>query len=142
MSAEKLYSEIFEEFDKAPTKQERINVLRKHDHIRFRSFLVAAFNPGIQFEVEVPNYRPAKEPAGLNFSYLDIEMNKLYRFVKNHPAKPEGLTPQKQKQLLLVILESLHKDEAELLVRLIKKDLGIKFLTPNLVKEAFPDINV
>jgi hypothetical protein len=140
MSAEKLYSEIFEEFDKATNKQERINVLRKYDHPRFRSFLQAAFHPGIIFDVEVPRYRPAVEPAGMNFAYLDSEMLKMYRFVKNHPSRPAGLTADKQKQLLLVVLESLHKDEAELLVKLIKKDLEVKFLTPNLVKETFPGL--
>ena len=140
MSAEKLYSEIFEEFDKATTKQERINVLRKYDHPRFRSFLQAAFHPGIIFDVEVPKYRPAVEPAGMNFAYLDSEMLKMYRFVKNHPSRPAGLTADKQRQLLLVVLESLHKDEAALLVKLIKKDLEVKYLTANLVKETFPGL--
>lgn len=140
MSAEKLYSEIFEEFDKATTKQERMNVLRKYDHPRFRSFLQAAFHPGIVFDVEVPKYRPAVEPAGMNFAYLDSEMLKMYRFVKNHPSRPVGLSADKQKQLLLVVLESLHKDEAALLVKLIKKDLEVKYLTANLVKETFPGL--
>jgi len=42
----------------------------------------------------------------------------------------------------LVILESLHKEEAFLLVRMLRKDLAIKFLTPKLIKEAFPDIDI
>jgi hypothetical protein len=41
---------------------------------------------------------------------------------------------------LVVILESLHKDEAALLVKLLKKNLGIKHLNLNLVIEAFPGI--
>ena len=140
MSSEKLYSEILEDFAKASTKDERIAVLRKNYHIRFAEFLQMAFHPEIKFDVEIPPYRPANEPAGLNFAYLDTEMSKLYRFIKNHPKRPEGLTPHKQKQLLLVVLESLHKDEAELLVNLIKRDLAIKYLTKNLVMEAFPGI--
>jgi hypothetical protein len=67
-------------------------------------------------------------------------MDKIYRFLKNHPSRPEGLTPEKQSSLLVVILESLHKDEAELFVKLINRDLQIKFLTANLVKEAFPGL--
>jgi hypothetical protein len=140
MSAEKLYSEIFEDFDKCTTKNERIALLRKHDNSRFRSFLQTAFLPGIEFDVKIPKYRPAVEPAGLNFTYLDNEMDKIYRFLKNHPSRPEGLTPEKQSSLLVVILESLHKDEAELFVKLINRDLQIKFLTANLVKEAFPGL--
>ncbi len=140
MSAEKLYSEILEEFQNVTTKQERLAILKKYDHPRFRIFLQAAFNPSIEFEVEIPPYRPAIEPAGLNFTYLDAEMIKLYRFVKNHPSKPAGLTKEKQKQLLLVILESLHKDEADLLTKVIRKKLDVKFLTPALVNEAFPGL--
>jgi len=140
MSAEKLYSEIFEEFDKVTTKQERINILRKYDHPRFRLFLTAAFHPEVQFDVEIPTYRPALEPAGLNFTYLDSEMAKIYRFLKNHPERPQGLTPEKAKQLLLVVLESLHKDEAELFTRLIRKNLGVKHLNSKLVEEAFPGL--
>lgn len=142
MSSDKLYSEIFEEFEKAESRADKINVLRKNDHPRFRDFLVAAFNPVFQFEVEVPKYRPAPEPAGLNFTYLDIEVPKLYRFIKGHPKKASNISPEKQKSLLTVVLESLHKDEADLLVRCIKKDLNIKFLTPKLIKEAFPNINL
>lgn len=138
MSAEKLYSEIIEEFEKAETKQQRVAILRKYDHPRFRTFLQAAFNPNIEFDVPIPNYRPAVEPAGMNFAYLDAEMTKMYRFVKNHPARPKGLTTDKQRQLLLVILESLHKDEAALLVKVLQKKLEVKFLTPNLINEALP----
>lgn len=140
MSVEKLYSEILEEFQLATTKQERIAILKKYDHQRFRDFLIAAFHPNIQFDIEPPSYRPAPEPAGLNYTYLDMEMNKIYRFVKFHPMKPKELTAEKQKQLLLVILESLHKDEAELLVKVFNKKLDVKFLTPNLINEAYPNL--
>jgi len=141
MSAEKLYSEIFEEFDNAPNRAEKINVLRKHDHPRFRDFLVMAFNPKIKFDVEIPKYRPAPEPAGLNWTYLDMEMSKMYRFVHGHPLST-NLTEDKKKALLTVVLESLHKDEAELLVKMLSKNLQIKFLTPKMISEALHGINI
>lgn len=140
MSVDKLYSEIIDEFKNAKTKQDRINVLRKHDDPRFRTFLKAAFDPKIQFDTPIPRYRPSVEPAGLNYTYLDSEMSKLYRFVKNHPSRPAGLTSEKQKQLLVVILESLHKDEADLLVKVLQKKLEVNFLTPNLINEALPGV--
>jgi hypothetical protein len=43
---------------------------------------------------------------------------------------------------MIVILEALHKDEADLLARVLKKDIGIKYLTPKICKEAFPDIDI
>lgn len=142
MSNEKLYSEILEEFKLAKSDDERVHILRKYDHPRFRSFLQASFHPNIQFEVEIPRYKPAVEPAGLNYTYLDNEMSKMYRFVKNHPAKPQGLTKEKQKALLLVVLESLHRDEAELVIKMIHKDLKIQNLNTEIIKKAFPGLMV
>ena len=140
----KLYSEILAEFDTAPTRADKIAVLHKNDHPRFRSFLAMVYNPELKFEVEIPTYRPAVEPAGLNYTYLDIEMPRMYRFIPGHP-KLEGtvLDEKRKKSLLTIVLESLHKDEAELLVKAItKKDLGVKFLTSRIIKEAYPDINI
>lgn len=136
MSSEKLYSEILDEFEQATTKNDRIAVLRKHWHARFQEFLEYAFNPAIEFDVGIPKYRPAVEPAGLNHTYLDLEVSKLYRFIKGHPKRPENLTPAKQKKLLTTVLESLHKDESALLVKLFNKDLEVKFLTIKLIQEA------
>ncbi len=140
MIYDRLYSEIMDEFRAATTRPERIAVLRKYDHDRFREFLRLAFNPNVVFDVPVPEYRPAIEPAGLNYTYLHNEVPKLYRFIKDHPQRSPDLTEKKLVSLLIVLLESLHKDEAALLVGLIKKDLGVKYLTKQIVMEAFPGI--
>ena len=138
MIKEKMMTEILDEFEKAQNKQERLAVLRKYDNKNFREFLWHALEPTIEYDVEIPTYRPAVEPAGLNYTYLSIEVKKLYRFIKNHKLRPVGLTPEKQKQLLVVVLQSLHKDEAELLVKILQKKFKIPNLTIKLVQEAFP----
>ena len=140
MSANKLYSEIFEDFASAPTREAKVAVLRKHGDWNFKEFLNLAFNPDIKFEIASPDYRPSVEPAGLNYQYLDAIMKKMYIYVVGHQRKPTGFSPRKQTSMLTVQLESLHKDEARLLAGVFKKDLGVAFLTPNMVKEAFPDL--
>ena len=137
-----LYSEIFDEFDKAETRADKIAVLRKHDHPRFREFLWYVFSPEVKFDVTVPKYKPSVEPAGLNMSYIHMEVPRLYRFVINHPKRPAGLHGKKQENLFIGILESVHKSEADLLVKMVKKDLGIKYLTDKIIEEAFPGINL
>jgi hypothetical protein len=138
MLKNKLYTEILQEFDEAKTRADKIAVLREYGHERFREFLRYCFDPQIEFDVVLPEkYRPAPEPAGLNYSYLHIEVPKLYKFIKNHPKRPAGYTGKKQTQDILVLLESLHKDEAILLVKMIKKDLSIKFLTEKILEEAY-----
>lgn len=137
-----LFFEIFEKFEKAEKRADKIELLRKNADSNFIEFLIIAFNPNIEFDVEIPNYKPSPDPAGLNYLYLHSEVKKLYRFIKGHPNRSPNLTPKRQKELLLQVLEGLHKDDAELLVRCIKKDLRIPFLTKKLVKETFPGIDL
>jgi hypothetical protein len=137
---EYLYSEILDMFQKAETRKDKIAVLKRFEHPTFKKFLDYTFNPEIKFDVEIPEYKPSCDPAGLNVMYLDDELARVYRFIEGHPKRAAGLTPKKQTELLLVILESLHKDEAELYVRMLKKDLKIPFLTKKLLKEVYPDL--
>jgi hypothetical protein len=142
MSSELLYSEIFEKFETLSTRAEKIEYLRKVANKPFIEFLTGAFNPNVQFDVDIPNYRQSFDPAGLSMTYLDSEMQRLYRFVVGHPRRAENLSAKKKTELLLVVLESLHKDEAKLLVDLLTKKVKVKGLTPKLVHEAFPEIYV
>jgi hypothetical protein len=136
-----LYFEIIELFQKAETRKDKIAVLQKYGSTSFQDFLYCVFSPDIKFDVEIPQYRPAIEPAGLNFTYIHNEMSKIYRFIVGHPKRSPDLTGKKQQQLLTVILESLHKDEAELFVKMMKKDLDVKYLSQQIVREAFPNLN-
>lgn len=137
-----LYHEIFDKLQTLNTREEKIQLLRKNSTIQFKDFLRGLFDPNIKFDVEIPEYRPSIEPAGLNYSSLHTEMNRAYIFVIGHPKSPTGLTAQKKMAILKNMLESVHKNEAELLIGMLKKNLKIKSLTPKLVNEAFPDINV
>jgi len=71
-----------------------------------------------------------------------MEMKKVYRFIKNHPGRPAGLSADRQTSLLKNVLESLHKDEAELMIKMIHKNLGIEELNKKIVKEAFPNLDL
>jgi hypothetical protein len=143
MNFNRLYPEIFDEFQKAPTRKEKIDVLRKYDNGRLREFLFFMFSPNIKFDVEIPkSYKVNPEPAGLTMSTLHMEVTRLYRFVQGHPKRAVGLTGVKQQNLLINVLESIHKDEAELLIKVMKREVKIPYLTLQIVKEAFPGINL
>ena len=142
MNSNLMYHEVIQLFQETEKRSEKIEVLRKHADANFLTFLKMAFDPQIIFDAEIPVYKPSIIPAGLNDVYLHNEVSKLYRFIKNHPRRPEGLTAAKQKSLLVFLLESLHKDEAELLIRCMNKDLKVPFLTPKLIKEAFPNLDL
>jgi len=138
MIKNRLMFEILDEFENTKTESERIALLQKYDTHQFRNFLKHALDTTIEYDVEIPKYRPAPEPAGLNYTYLSMEIDKLYRFIKGHPSRPEGLTPEKQKQILLVLLESLHEKEAEILVKVLQGKFKVNFLTQKLIQKALP----
>ncbi len=137
-----LFSEIIEEFNKANGREARVAVLQKYGvNPWFREFLNYAFNPRIRFDIgQIPTYKPAPEPAGLNFTNLSNEFRRLYIFVDGHPKRTAKLDAKHEERILNVLLSSLHKDEAELLVKLFSKNLGVKYLTARIVKEAFPNM--
>lgn len=135
-----MFHEMIQNISKCSTKQQVISLLHQYGDPRFKSFLQAAYSPRVVFETPIPKYRPAPEPEGLNWTLLENEINKLYRFVKNHPAKPKGLNIKKQQELLTVVLESLHKDEADLLVKAMTKQLKIPNLNEEIINEVFPGL--
>ena len=135
-----LFSEIVTEFTKCRARDKRIEVLRKYgDNRWFLEFLNYAFNPRIQFDIDtIPSYKPAVEPAGLNYASLTNEIRRLYIFIIGHPKRTGK--PRKEAQLLYTLFSSLHRDEAALLVKLFAKDLEVPYLSAKLVKEAFPQL--
>jgi len=142
MPSEKLYSEIIEEFKKETTKEGRLEVLRKYTKYRFHEFLFGVFSDKVKFDVEIPQYRPSELYAGANDTYINIEFKRMYLFITGHPKRPPDLTKEKQTKLLKGILEALHKDEAALYIKMLKKDLEVPYLTKKLVKEAFPNLDI
>jgi len=137
-----MYHEVFDLFEKAEKRADKVNVLRTHADQNFLQFLIAAFDKNIVFDVEIPKYKPSVDPAGLNMLYLHNEVPKMYLYIVGHPRRPEGYGGEKQSNKLASILEGLHADEADLMVRCIKKDLKIPFLTPNLIKQTFTGIDL
>lgn len=142
MPSEKLYSEIIEEFKKETTKEGRLDVLRRYTQYRFHEFLFGVFNDKVKFDVEIPQYRPSELYAGANDTYINIEFKRMYLFIAGHPKRPPDLTKDKQSKLLKSILEALHKDEAVLYIKMLKKELEVPYLTKKLVKEAFPNLDI
>jgi hypothetical protein len=50
------------------------------------------------------------------------------------------LNEQRKNELLIQLLESLEPRESEVIIGIMRKDLGVKGLTYNFVKECFPNM--
>ena len=133
--------EIFDEFEAAASKKEKMDVIGKNLSKTLHDVLLLTFHPDCQWLIdEVPdNYKITDIPAGMSRCQLSTEIRKLYLFQKGH-ATAESLNPRKQNELLIQLLESLEPREAEVVIGIFKKDQGVKGLTYKFVKEAFPNM--
>jgi hypothetical protein len=134
--------EILDEFETAKSKKEKMAVIEKNLNRTLVQVLELTYHPSFQWLVtEMPeNYKiPTDILPGLSPQSLSTQLRRLYLFRKGDPTA-ENLTPQKRKELLLQLLESIEPREAEVVIGIFNKDLGVKGLDYKFVKEAFPNL--
>jgi hypothetical protein len=132
--------EIFDEFARAETKEQKRKVLIDNSSTTLVTVLQLVFHPNFQWKVkEKPAaYIKPNTVPGVAHANMESALHRLYLFQQGHPTA-EKLTPKKQQELLLVLLESLEPREADVVIGIFKKDLGIKGLTYKFVKDIFPN---
>ena len=133
--------EIFDEFEEAASKKEKLQVIEKNLSKTLVQVLELAFHPDYQWLInEMPaEYKIPDTLPGISRCQLSTEIRKLYLFRKGDDTA-ERLSEEKRKQLLLQLIESLEPREAEVVIGILNKDLGVKGLNYKFVKEAFPQL--
>ena len=134
--------EIVDEFEKAKTRQAKKTVLEKHKDIPVLQHLLrGTFDPKVQWTIiEEPDYaKDVETPEGQEPNTLYQEIPNCSIFVKGHPSSAK-LKPERAKQILIQILESLGDSEAALYMQMLKKKSKVKGLTSKLVLEVFPNM--
>ena len=128
--------EVLDEFAAAGSKKEKLDVLAKNWTPTLMQVLQLAYHPDIKWKVKD---RPAKYKTpdtlpGVSYSNMNAELRRLYLFREGDPAA-ERLTEEKRQELLLIMLESLEPREADVILGIFKKDLGVKGLTYKFVRD-------
>ena len=136
-----MISEVLQKAHNAKTKAQKIKILQENNTPALRSIFVANFDESLQPRVplgeEVP-YRKNDAPKGTEHTMLEKEANKLYYFYK---GGADNLKTIKVESMFIQMLEGLHADEAEVVVKAINGTLHKKYrITQATVKEAFPSI--
>ena len=134
--------EVFDEFEMAWSKQEKMKVIERNLSPLLVEVLRLTFHPDFQWKVkEYPeNYiEDYTKHGGLSECQLNTELRKLYMFQSGNPTA-EKLTERKQRELLIQLLESIEPREAEVVMGIFRKDQGVDGLTYEFVKEAFPEM--
>jgi hypothetical protein len=134
--------EVLDEFELATNKKERMLVIEKNLSKTLVQVFELAYHPQIEWLMhEMPNnYKiPTDTLPGISTAQLSNQLRKMYMFRKGDQMA-EKLTPQKRNELLLQILESLEPREAEVIIGIFQKDLGVRGLDYKFIKEAFPEL--
>ena len=134
--------EILDEFEEATSKKEKMSVIERNLSKTLVQVLELTYHPQYEWLIkEMPeNYMiPNDVLPGISLAQLSTEIRKLYMFRKGD-AMAEKLTPQKRNELLIQLLESLEPREAEVIIGIFQKDLGVKGLNYKFIKEAFPNL--
>jgi hypothetical protein len=134
--------EVFDDFENAKSKKDKMGVIQQNLSQTLVKVLELTFHPQIQWKVkELPdNYKvPTDMLPGLTYDSLNAQLRRLYMFREGDPTA-ESLTPRRREELLLQILESIEPREAEVILGIFQKDLGVKGLDYKFVKEAFPNL--
>lgn len=133
--------EVFDEFEMANSKKDKLKVIEKNLSPLLVTVLELTFHPNFRWKVkEMPdNYKVQEDSKlpGLSRCQLSTEIRKLYMFQEGNQTA-ESLSPKKQNELLIQLLESLEPREAEVVMGIFRKNQGVPGLDYKFVKEAFP----
>lgn len=131
--------EILEEFGKQTTKAKRIEVLKKHANVpAFKDVLRGIFDDSLEFLLPEgkPPYTP-NIPESVPSTLLKKHKEFGY-FVKGGVDQPQ----YKRENIFIRLLESIHPQDAEVVLSMVNKKSPVKFLTKNLIEETFPNLIV
>ena len=128
--------EILEEFGKQTTKAKRIEVLNKYGNVpAFKDVLRGIFDDSLEFLLPEgkPPYTP-NIPESVPSTLLKKHKEFGY-FVKGGVDQPQ----YKRENIFIRLLESIHPQDAEVVLSMVNKKSPVKFLTKNLIEETFPN---
>jgi len=131
--------EVFQQLEQQTTKAKRKEVLLKHkDMAALRDILRGMFDDKIVFLLPegkppyTPN-RPESTPSTLLRKHREFGW-----YVKGGPGR--DLPSFKREKMFIELLESIHPDDALIVLAMVSKKSPIKGLNKKLVQEVFPNL--
>jgi len=133
-------NEILDLVHEQETEEDKIKVLQQYANDALKTLLIWNFDESIISLLpsgEVP-YQPNESPLGVDHSSLRRDYKNLYNFVK---GGNDSLSKIRRETIFIQILESLHPNEAEVLILVKDKKLEDKYdISLDIVQKAYPDI--
>lgn len=133
-------SEILDLASKQRSNAKKVEVLQRYKTDALMSILIWNFDESVISmlpEGPVP-FKPNDAPAGTEHTSIRSESRNFYNFVK---GGNDSLSKTRRETIFIQILETLHPEEAQLLVLCKDKQLQSKYkITKQVVADAFPEI--
>ena len=133
-------NEILDLVHEQETEENKVKVLQEYANDALKTLLIWNFDESIISLLpsgEVP-YQPNESPLGVDHSSLRRDYKNLYNFVK---GGNDSLSKIRRETIFIQILESLHPNEAEVLILVKDKKLEDKYdISFDIVQKAYPDI--
>ena len=128
-------AEIVNTARKAETVEEKVAVLKENDSTQLRDIL--ALMCDARWTFDLPETAPPYTESDINESHglLYREMRKMPYFVEQR-QDGKGMNRVKKEQIFIQMLESIDKEDAQLLVRTIAKE-PYPDLSPEVINKAF-----
>ena len=133
-----LLPEVFEKASKIISKKERIDFLRANNSAPLRDILRIQYDPTVVSQLP-EGEPPYKKDDGV-YGYSPSSLHKEYKMFKYFFKGGSDIDQMKREKMFINLLESVHHDEADILIKAKDRQLDIKGLSKILVKEAFPNL--
>ena len=142
--AKPMISEVLSKAGELKTKKEKVVYLRTNNSLPLRAILKGSFDKSVEFNLPKgePPFRKDDAPKGFEPSNLYKVQKRFKYFVKG--GLGERMPTVRREKMFIDCLESLHPDEAQLLLDMKNQKLGGKYngITPKLVSEIWPKLLV
>ena len=136
--------EIFEKASSLKTKKERVTYVKEvaAKYPAFRDILRINFDKDVVSLLPEgePPYTKDDAPHGHEYQILHKGYRMFQYFFKG--GKGDGLNPVKRETMFVNLLETLHAEEAELLVLAKDRKLKYKGITKKFIQETLPGLIV
>jgi hypothetical protein len=138
----KSYSEIFQEVEKAKTKKEKQDVLRKYSGPVLKQILGMTYNPNVKWLLPEgdPPYKPLDSSTDMQ-GRLESELRRFHLFIEGTTDTQRNLKQTRREALFIDLLESIDPDDAKLVLGMKNGKLPYKGITKKMVAETFPKLS-
>jgi len=131
--------EILELLDAKGSRTDKINILRNNESQALKDVLRGTYDDAIQWNL--PEGAPPFEPNTPQSVPSTIhKQHRYFRYFVSGLRDCEKLKPMKRESMWIGMLESVHPEEANVLIHMKDKKQLVKGLTKKLVQEAFPGL--